>query len=64
MRCFPKELCQTEDIFYHDREDSTETVFTNSEPKKTLIVDKETEINVLAYFELFNENSIRVHYRH
>ena len=38
---------------------SNEKVFAKSKSKKIFVVDEETEINVLAYFEANRENSIR-----
>lgn len=38
---------------------SNETVFAKSAPKKIFIINQDTEINVLAYFEAFHENSTR-----
>lgn len=38
---------------------SNEKVFDKSIPKKIFIINEDTEINVLAYFEAFRENSTR-----
>lgn len=38
---------------------SNEKCFAKSKSKKTFVVDEETEINMLAYFEANRENSIQ-----
>lgn len=40
-----------------------ETVFTKRVPKKTFIVNEKTKINVLAFFEAFQEKSRRDYMR-